>query len=54
MLMNVVYALVQKSEQKHITKKSVRLHKQGKCADVVYLQYSKHQLMRMSGLRISV
>ena len=27
MLMNVVYGLVQKSEQKHITKKSVRLHK---------------------------
>ena len=54
MLMNVVYGLVQKSEQKHITKKSVRLHKQGKCADVVYLQYSKHQLMRMSEFRISV
>ena len=37
MLMNVVYGKVQKSEQKHITKESVKLHNHSTCVTIDYI-----------------
>ena len=37
MLMNVVYGKVQKSEQKHITKESVKLHNHSTCVAIDYI-----------------